>query len=139
MPASKTAHKSPARKPAAKHAQHEGPLKHVEPKADHAELEPEKVAELKEQAKAEAQVKAQSPHVVLDLKTRRSGDEPVQGSWVDVVSGKHKGLFGSFEGVSEYAKDGYPSVVFFRTRDADNQLLEVPLKDLRPSDRNGGR
>jgi hypothetical protein len=91
---------------------------------------------------ADAIVAQQAPvqPVVVDLATKRTDDDPILGSWVDVVSGEYQGRFGSYVAtVTHDASTGYPEQVIVRTRDADNLLIEVAYSDLRPSARNGGR
>jgi hypothetical protein len=91
-------------------------------------------------AEALADNAAQSgPPIVVDNKTRRSGDDPLFGSWVDVVDGEHAGRFGYYVETVSHATDGYPNVVAVQTRDADNIRIEVPYSAVRPSERNGGR
>jgi hypothetical protein len=80
-----------------------------------------------------------TPAVPLNQFTRRSGDEAIEGEWVDVVDGEYKGRFGYVAGISETGKDGYPVSLFVRTRDADNLLIEVAYANAKPSDSNGGR
>jgi hypothetical protein len=77
--------------------------------------------------------------VVVDGHSRRSGNHPTLGSFVNVVDGEHKGRYGAYVDTSQRDLTGYPTVVFVRTRDADNLLLEVPYEYVRPSGRNGGR
>jgi hypothetical protein len=90
---------------------------------------------------AEAIVSAQpsAQPVVVDGHSRRSGEHPTLGSFVNVVDGEHKGRYGAYVDTSQRDSTGYPTVVFVRTRDADNLLLEVPYEHVRPSGRNGGR
>jgi hypothetical protein len=79
------------------------------------------------------------PPRVVNQYTRRSGDEPLPGSWVDVVAGEHQGRKGHyFEDVS-HAQDGFPDRVHVRTRDADNLVVEVGYDEIRPSAYTGGR
>jgi hypothetical protein len=89
----------------------------------------------------EAVVSAQpsAQPVVVDGHSRRSGEHPTLGSFVNVVDGEHKGRYGAYVDTSQRDSTGYPTVVFVRTRDADNLLLEVPYEHVRPSGRNGGR
>lgn len=71
---------------------------------------------------------------------RRSDEDALLGSWVDVVGGEYQGRFGAFVSTVEHdAQTGYPLLVLVRTRDADNLLIEVAYQDIRPSARNGGR
>lgn len=70
---------------------------------------------------------------------RRSDNDAVLGSWVDVVAGEHAGRYGAFYAVSQSDEKGFPTTAMVRTRDADNLLLEVPYESLRPSERAGGR
>ncbi len=78
--------------------------------------------------------------VTVDNFTRRSDDDAIHGSWVDVISGPHAGRFGAY--VEDAAHDplsGYPVVIVVRSRDALNELLHVNYADVRPSERTGGR
>ena len=78
--------------------------------------------------------------VTVDNRTRRSGDDALLGTWVDVISGPNAGRFGSYvDTVHHDAETGYPTVILIRSRDARNELLEVAYEDVRPSERNGGR
>lgn len=78
--------------------------------------------------------------VTVDNRTRRSGDDALLGSWVDVIGGPNSGRYGSYvDTVHHDAETGYPTVILIRSRDARNELLEVAYEDVRPSDRNGGR
>jgi hypothetical protein len=70
---------------------------------------------------------------------RRSGEDAILGTWVDVVSGEHQGRFGAYEDTSTWGDDGYPDEVLIRSRDSRNELLLVKYSDVRPSERNGGR
>lgn len=90
--------------------------------------------------KSTASKKRAAVPVVLNQFTRRSGDEPLLGSWVDIVSGPEQHRFGHyFEDVSNDPETGYPDRVHVRVRDATNDVVEVGLEDIRPSERNGGR
>lgn len=96
-------------------------------------------ADSKTKSKPAAKKRAAVP-VVLNQFTRRSGDEPLLGSWVDIVAGPEQHRFGHyFEDVSNDPKTGYPDRVHVRVRDATNDVVEVGLEDIRPSERNGGR
>jgi hypothetical protein len=78
--------------------------------------------------------------VVVDLATKRDDNDPILGSWVDVVAGEYQGRYGSYVAtVTHDAGTGYPEQVIVRTRDAENLLIEVAYSDVRPSARNGGR
>ena len=78
--------------------------------------------------------------VTVNNYTRRHGDEQVLGGWVDVVGGDHAGKYGAYiQDVTNDPTDGYPETVLVRTRDADNELIEVNYADTRPSVRTGGR
>ena len=79
------------------------------------------------------------PPVTVDNRTRRSDEDALLGSWVDVVSGQHAGRFGSYRETLTSGDDGYPSRILIRTRDAANELLEVDYSAVRPSERTGGR
>lgn len=83
---------------------------------------------------------AAAPVTMVSTAHRRSDEDALFGSWVDVVAGEYSGRFGAFVAtVSHDTVTGYPDVVVIRTRDADNLLVEVNYADVRPSDRNGGR
>ena len=70
---------------------------------------------------------------------RRSGDDALHGSFVDVVSGEHKDRRGHYFHDVSHGEDGYPDRVLIRTRDADNLILEVGYSDIRPTPYLGGR
>lgn len=75
----------------------------------------------------------------VDGRNRRTDDDALEGSFVTIVAGEHEGRLASFEQVQSYGKDGYPTEVVVRTRDADSLLLSVPYADIRPAATNGGR
>ena len=78
--------------------------------------------------------------VLVNQYTRRSGDDALLGSWVDVVSGEHEGRRGQYvDDASHDPQTGYPDEVLVRTRDANNELLAVKYADIRPSAYTGGR
>lgn len=78
--------------------------------------------------------------VTVDNRTRRSSDDALLGSWVDVISGPNAGRFGSYvDTVHHDAETGFPTVILIRSRDSRNELLEVAYEDVRPSERSGGR
>lgn len=70
---------------------------------------------------------------------RRSGDDALFGSFVDVVAGEHEGRRGHYFQDVSHGEDGYPDRVLVRTRDADNLTLEVGYDEVRPTDYLGGR
>lgn len=78
--------------------------------------------------------------VVVDLATKRDDNDPILGSWVDVVSGEYQGRYGSYVStVTHDPSTGYPDRVMIKTRDKDDMYVELDYSDLRPSERNGGR
>lgn len=81
--------------------------------------------------------------VHVDNRTRRSGDDALEGGWVDVVSGEHKGLRGAFLSVERYdKKTGYPATIRVRNRDltGDVDTVVVNYADARPAENYlGGR
>ena len=79
--------------------------------------------------------------VVVDNATRRSGDNALEGHFVDVIDGPHKGLFGVFLSVVHWAQDGFPTHILVRNRDhaSDVGYATVEYDHARPSDRTGGR
>lgn len=71
--------------------------------------------------------------------TRRSGNDALFGSFVDVVGGEHEGRRGHyFEDVS-HGPDGYPDLVLVRSRDEHNEVLQAKYSDIRPTSYTGGR
>jgi hypothetical protein len=68
-------------------------------------------------------------------------DRPLEGHFVDVVAGEHKGLWGLFQSILKRDKDGEPSEILVRNRDhaGDKDLVTVAHKDARRSKRAGGR
>lgn len=57
------------------------------------------------------------------INDQRGPTAPVLGHFVDIVSGEHKGRYGTFETV-----EGNEAVV--RTRDAESERLNVKVSDL---------
>lgn len=70
---------------------------------------------------------------------RRSGDDALFGSFVDVVAGEHEGRRGHYFQDVSHGSDGYPDRVLIRSRDEDNLPLEVNYSDIRPTSYTGGR
>ena len=70
---------------------------------------------------------------------RRDDQDALLNSFVDVVSGEHQGRYGHLFDVVDSEKDGVPRTVHVRSRDANNEVLTVAYKDVRPSERRGGR
>lgn len=100
-----------------------------------------KVADKKSAPKRSHHAKP-APHapVIVDNRTRRSDDDAMLGSWVDIVAGEHQGRFGHYyDTASTDAATGYPGEVLVRTRDARNEILQVLYSQVRPSERTGGR
>ena len=82
---------------------------------------------------------AAKPIVVSNF-TKRSDDDALLGSWVDVVSGDYAGRRGAYvDDAGHDPQTGYPSQVIVRTRDAENELIVVDYGDIRPSAYTGGR
>ena len=81
--------------------------------------------------------------VRVDNKSRRSDDDALEGGWVDVVSGEHKGVRGAFASVTDYdPKTGYPKTILVRNRDhaSDTGDVAVEYADARPAaNYHGGR
>lgn len=107
--------------------------------ADHEPTRPEQVPpDSSSSGQAASQIPA--PPIKVDNRSRRSDRDALEGHFCDVVSGEHQGRFGSFDRVSQFnAETGYPERILIVTRDANNELLEVPYEDVRPSERSGGR
>lgn len=74
---------------------------------------------------------------VVGNQQRRSDDDAILNSFVDVVSGEHQGRYGVFFDVAESESNGFPKVALVRSRDAENEVLSVPYESLRPSERRG--
>lgn len=79
------------------------------------------------------------PQVRVDNLSRRSDADALEGHFCEIVAGEHKGLKGVFDKVLEAGPDGYPTLIEFITRDAQNDVLTVPYKDVRPTVYAGGR
>ena len=81
--------------------------------------------------------------VTVNNQTRRSDEDGIEGGWVEVVSGPHKGVRGSFLSVTEYdKKSGYPKTILVQERDfaSDKGVVSVDYGDCRPAlDYHGGR
>lgn len=75
----------------------------------------------------------------VDQFTRRTDQDALLGSWVDVVDGEHRGKFGHYRQTLEWNKDEFPKTALVQTRDANAELIEVPYESLRQSERHGGR
>ena len=75
-----------------------------------------------------------TPVVHVDNRTRRSDKDGLEGHFVVVVSGEHKGLRGVFREVASTEKDGYPKRILVRARDhaGDEDLVTVNYADVRP-------
>lgn len=78
--------------------------------------------------------------VQVDGRNRKSDEDGLEGHFVNVVDGEHKGRLGAFVSVVEREADGYPKQILVRTRDEYNQLLSVAYKHVRHAgDYHGGR
>lgn len=94
---------------------------------------------------AEAIVQATQPApvaraVVVNNFTRRSDEDAILGSWVEVVSGDYQGRKAAYlDDLTNDPETGYPQRVLLRTRDADHMLIDVDYADVRPADYRGGR
>lgn len=77
--------------------------------------------------------------VQVDGRNKRSDDDAILHSFVNVVDGDHQGRMGAFERVLEYGEDGWPKRALVRTRDEFNELLSVAYDHLRPAGTHGGR
>lgn len=77
--------------------------------------------------------------VRVDGTNCRSDDDAREGCFVTIIAGEYTGRLASFEQVQSYGKDGYPTEIIVRTRDADSMWLSVPYADVRPAATNGGR
>jgi hypothetical protein len=91
-------------------------------------------------AKKKTETAPPADPVEVDNHNRRSDDDALYGSFVDVVSGDHEGRRGAYEQtLSHDAKTGYPATILVRTRDAQNEGLVVNYGDVRTSEYTGGR
>jgi hypothetical protein len=64
---------------------------------------------------------------------------PVLGQWVRITDGDYSGRFAAYLGNVELDRDGDPTVIQVRTRDADNLLLDVGYDDVESTAYSGGR
>lgn len=74
--------------------------------------------------------------VRVDNMSRRSGDDALEGGWVLVVDGPHKGVVGAFVNVDSYDEStGYPKTILLRARDHNGpvDLAVVDYADCRPA------
>lgn len=101
----------------------------------------EQVTDVKPAAETPKTVKVvfSAQPVKVDGRNQRNDNDALEGGFANVVDGKYKGKFGMFLYPTEYGSDGYPTKVWFRTRDAQAQEFVVDYADIRPSKRNGGR
>lgn len=76
---------------------------------------------------------------IIGTQQRRSDEDAILGSFVDVVDGEHQGRFGHFFDVVESDSNGFPVTALVRTRDSRSDVLSLPYESLRPSERAGGR
>jgi hypothetical protein len=126
--------KPPAPAPAAP-----DPIKGGEPtEASEAEHR-RKAADEEHDANPKPTPELQSQPVRVDGRNRRNANDGLEGHFVDVVDGEHKGRFGAFTEVAEREKDGYPKTILVRTRDEFNELLTVAYEHVRHSQSHGGR
>jgi hypothetical protein len=80
------------------------------------------------------------PRIVVDGTNRKHFDDGLNGHFVKVLAGEHKGRVGAFIQTLSYADDGYPEEILVRSRDADNILFGVPYEDVESAgDYRGGR
>lgn len=73
--------------------------------------------------------------VFVDNHGARSDDDALEGHFVRVVSGEHKGVYGALVDVLTRGEDGYPDKCLVRQRDpaGDKDLVGVDYVDLRPA------
>lgn len=71
--------------------------------------------------------------VILTNATAREDDVPLQGHFVEVVSGEHEGRYGVFESVGSTTAAGYPTTIVVVTRDDDSERLVLRIEDCRPA------
>lgn len=83
------------------------------------------MASTKSAPKKKAAPKVPSPFD--DLNTAED-EQAVPGHFVEAVSGPHEGRYGVL------VEQAGPSTVIVRTRDADNELINVAYGDLRPAE-----
>ena len=84
--------------------------------------------------------KAPAQPVSVDGRNRKHGDDGLEGHFVRVLKGDHKGRVASFDRVLTREPDGYPGLILCRSRDADNVLFAVPYNDVESAgDYHGGR
>jgi hypothetical protein len=87
-------------------------------------------------SRAEAQPLPQIASMVTpegDVVMRRDDDDVLTNSFAMIVSGEHAGRYVVVGSTSERGKDGWPTKVLVRTRDARDELLVVAYEDLRPA------
>lgn len=68
---------------------------------------------------------------------RRSDNDAFVGRFARVVGGEHEGRYGVVDSISEFGADGLPKTAVFRTRDANDERLEVAYEHLRPAEAGG--
>lgn len=75
----------------------------------------------------------ETPKVRVDQFSRRSGDDALEGSFVQVQDGEHAGQVGAFTKVIERDKDGYPATVLLRMKDLTytHEFVVEPYSNVR--------
>lgn len=95
-----------------------------------APIETSEPTEEPEDSDAQSPVPPDSnPRPARAINDTRGINDPVLGHFVDVVEGEHKGAYGVFYSIDN---DGETAVV--RTRDANTDLLTVPVSAMRPAE-----
>lgn len=86
-----------------------------------------------------ARVKAPAPgSVVAGAVMRARTDEDVlTGHFCEVVKGPHEGRYGVYQQTVSSGSDGFPESVSIRTRDANDEFIQVAYGDIRPAEAGG--
>lgn len=67
----------------------------------------------------------------------RDDNDVLTGSFCRVVSGPYEGRYAVYINTATVGPDGYPVDVVVRTRDANDELLNVKYADIRPAEAGG--
>lgn len=70
------------------------------------------------------------PVPFVDFNTQSADGDPHQGHFVNVTGGENQGIYGVFEEILTYDKEGFPKTVSVRSRDDKSDLYEVKFSDL---------
>lgn len=67
----------------------------------------------------------------------RDDNDVLTGSFCNVIAGPYAGRYAVYINTATVGPDGYPVDVVVRTRDANDELLNVKYTDIRPAEAGG--